>query len=364
MTRGWQALGLGAVVTALGLALIPQRHPGAAIPWYRTDGYDAEKYIRMADGETQPYPWGGRWGVPAVARLLPLDAADALRVVNVVSLLLAVAAISWLALHVAGRVLPVAAAWVFAATGAGLLFLFQNPYLTDATALLVFALIGVFFVREQWPWLALVITVGVTVKEVVIGFIVLLLLARQWLLAAVTTAVSAALLYVGWRVSEGGGGTPVELGVGTVVKLYFGLGAAWLLVAAAGALALRCRPSLRAGGFEVFAVATFGLAVISLPLATDTSRLMLFALPAVVPAVAWLVRGVDRRLLVAACCAAVPAALLVIPSRLTLGSLAPEPFRELEQWYSANLALVAAASLLAAAAAVVVAVRSRSLVPA
>lgn len=360
MTRGWQGLGLGAAVAAIGLFLVPQRHPGAEIPWYRTSGSDADRYIAMTGGQAQPYPWGGRWGVPALARLLPLEAADALVVVNVVSLVLAAAAISWLALLVAGRLAAVATAWVFAATGAGLLFLFQNPYLTDATALLLFAVIGILFVREQWTLVALAIAAGVTVKEVCVGFIVLLLVARQWALATLTAAVSFGLLFVGWRMSEGSEAKAVDLGVGTVVKLYFGLGAAWLLVAVVVAVAVSRRWTDLAGygrGFAAFAVVTFGLALVSLPLATDTTRLMLFALPAVIPAVAWLIRDVSPRLLVLAAVAAVPAALVVIPTRVTLDALAPEPFRELEQWYSANMVVVAATGLLAAVAAVFVVVR-------
>lgn len=93
----------------------------------------------------------------------------------------------------------------------------------------VFALIGIGYRRENYWALAAVVVVGVTVNEVVVGFLLSLLLRRRWRELAMARVLSAGFLYYGVLSSVPGSALLPEFSVGLVVKLAFGLGAGWLL---------------------------------------------------------------------------------------------------------------------------------------
>ena len=343
-------LSIACTVFVAGILLIPARHQGASDRWYSIAESDAKRYIDMAHGDPIAYPWGGRWLLPFLSSLFRRFEIEALQTLNYACLLAAIAAITYLALHSA-RTPAVGAAWLFAGTGAALPMLFQNPFLVDSAGLLVFALIGVANRRQAYTWVTAFVVVGVTIKEVVIGFLLLLALRKRWAELGVAVVASVALLYYGKVRSQPGSAVLPDLSAGLVVKFVFGLGAAWLLVALAVAYLMRSRslPRLDAEYFSL----TAGLSLAALPLATDTSRLLVFALPAVIPLCALVLSASPLARLGVGGALAVPAALSVIPSRLTLDHLRPTPFNQLETWYTANWELIAGFALSAIVGAII-----------
>ncbi|MFY2791585.1 hypothetical protein [Rhodococcus sp. MALMAid1271] len=350
--KNWKVLlWLATAVTLIGVLLIPARSGSADDVWYRLAGSDAERYIGMAQGDSIAYPWGGRWLVPSMASLVDGSPVGALQALNYLFLFLAVAAITYLASAYASSAAAMVGAWAFTGTGVALLVLFQNPFLVDSAGLFVFALIGIAYRRESYWALAGLVVLGVTVKEVVIGFLLLLLLRRRWRELAVSSVLSTGLLYYGVVSSAPGSALLPEFSGGLVVKLAFGLGAGWLLAAIA---VLQISARFKAVGrqdLQYFSL-TIVLSVAVLPLATDTSRLLVFALPAVVPLCAIALSESGKARIAVGVMFAVPAVVSVIPSRLTY-TLRPQPFEQLESWYSANTELIAASALLALIGAVV-----------
>ncbi|OZC75190.1 hypothetical protein CH251_10460 [Rhodococcus sp. 06-462-5] len=343
----WFAL----AVTLIGVLLIPSRSGNADDVWYRLAGSDAGRYIGLAQGDPTAYPWGGRWLVPRVASLADGASVGALQALNYLFLSLAVAAITYLAADYALSASAMVGAWAFSATGVALLVLFQNPFLVDSAGLFVFALIGIAYRRENYWALAALAVLGVTIKEVVIGFLLLLLLRRRWRELTIACVLSAGLLYYGVVSSAPGSALLPEFSVGLVVKFAFGLGAAWLLAAIAVLQISRGRKVVARQDLQYFSL-TIVLSVAVLPLATDTSRLLVFALPAVVPLCAMALSESGKVRIAVGVMFAIPAVVSVIPSRFTY-SLRPQPFEQLESWYSANTELIAVSALLALIGAVV-----------
>lgn len=353
MRKNWQfLLWFATAVTVIGVLLIPSRSGNADDGWYGLASSDAYRYIAMAQGDAIAYPWGGRWLVPRMASLADGASVGALQALNYLFLFLAVAAITYLAADYASSTSVMVGALAFSATGVALLVLFQNPFLVDSGGLFVFALIGIAYRRENYWALAAVVVVGVTVKEVVIGFLLLLLLRRRWRELGIASVLSAGLLYYGVVSSAPGSALLPEFSGGLVVKLAFGLGAGWLLAAVAVLQISRRRKVVGRQDLQYFSL-TIVLSIAVLPLATDTSRLLVFALPAVVPLCAMAMSESGKVRIAAGVVFAIPAIVSVIPSRFTY-RLRPQPFEQLESWYSANIELIAVSALLALVGAVVV----------
>lgn len=350
--KNWKfLLWLSTAVTVIGVLLIPSRSGDADDVWYRLAGSDAGRYIGMAQGDVTPYPWGGRWLVPLMASFADGASVGALQALNYLFLFLAIGSITYLGLNYASSSSAMVGAWAFCATGVALLVLFQNPFLVDSAGLFVFALIGIAYRRGNYWALAAVVVLGVTIKEVVIGFLLLLLLRRRWSELAVASVLSAGLLYYG-VVSSGPGSVLLpEFSVGLVVKLAFGLGGGWLLAAVAVLQISHRRNLVAQQDLQYFAL-TIVLSLAVLPMATDTSRLLVFALPAVVPLCAIALSESSRVRIAVGVVFAIPAVVSVIPSRFTY-RLRPQPFEQLESWYSANTELIAVSALLALIGAVV-----------
>jgi hypothetical protein len=263
----------------------------------------------------------------------------------------AIASITYLGVNYATSVSSIIGAWAFTATGVALLVLFQNPFLDDSTGLFVSALVRIAYRRENYWALAGLVVVGVTVKEVVIGFLLLLLLSRRWRELAVSNVLSAGLLYYGVVSAAPGSARLPELCVGLVVKLAFGLGAGRLFAAVAVLQISPGRKTVALQDLQYFLL-TVVLSVAVPPLATDTTRLLVVTLPAVVPLCAMALSESGRVRIAVGVMFAIPAVVSVIPSRFTYG-LRLHPFEQLEAWYSANTELIAVSALLALIGAVV-----------
>ncbi|WP_037158565.1 hypothetical protein [Rhodococcoides fascians] len=364
ITRALPATVVATAVMVAAFLLIPARHAGALDPWFGVDSSDALRYITMANGGEVEYPWGGRWSIPWISSLFGDSATTVLRVLNYVFAFAATTLITYSAAKLSGSYRAVAAAWLFTATGAAYTLLFQNPYLLDSAGLLVIALIGFCYLRHRdLPMLALIL-IGVTVKEVVIGFLVLLLFRRQWALFSIGAVASCALLAYGVHSSPPGSALFPEPGFGIVVKGWFGFGAGWVLILAGiSSLGLYIARSshkakavqeLRSSGPAQYFATVVVIALASLPLATDTSRLLVFALPATLPITAVVLSKCTRRTLLIACGLAVPAVFVVLPTRVSF-ALKPEVLTQLEEWYAANIAAIFVATVLSTVGACIAA---------
>lgn len=356
--RWAQAAAISATAFLVLFLLIIRRTSNATTTWFNLEDSDAARYLGLTNGVPQPYPWGGRWLVPTIAGWLPLEAPLALLIVSSIFALGALMLISRLALEVDGATWrTVAVAWVFAAGGAALPLMFQTPALTDSAGLGFIALFGLLYVRgtdrDLWA-MALLVPVGVTARESLVGFLLLLVLRRKWLPLVVGGVLSLGALAWGFLISGPTKGAAINLDLTTVPKVYLGLGALWLFAIAGLWCMLRGRLSLPSQ-YKQFFVAVFVLGIVSLPMATDTPRLQLFLLPAAVPIAAWLAGACRGRVQAWAWLAALPAALWALPTHLTAWALPPD-IASLDEWYLAN-AIVISIGLLGAAAGAVVIIR-------
>jgi hypothetical protein len=344
---------IGATVLVVGLLLVPSRMDDASFPWFEAQNGDAGRYLLMVEGYSQPYPWGGRWLVPTIASLVPWESTDALWAVNVLLLGLFAVVVSAQALALTSRTASVVSAWLFAAGGVGLMLLFQNPFLTDTAALLLIAVMGSVHMRgtatRSW-WLGLLVPLSCTVRESCVIFLLLLAADRRWRVLAVSALLCAVALLFGFQLADAGGSTVPTFGLGMIVKIYVGLGALWILMLGAVWLQRGSSRPVGQGRFLTFAAVCAGLVAVGILTATDTPRMVAFLLPAAVPLAAVLLAGLTSGRALGLAAAAVPAVLVVIPTRLTWTRV-PRGMAQLEDWYAANWLLLLAAMTLAAAGA-------------
>ncbi|MGW5321829.1 hypothetical protein [Rhodococcus pyridinivorans] len=339
---------MAAAVFIIFVTLVPARHSEAVDPWYRIDESDAARYIGMSGGQPTPYPWGGRWLLPSLASLFGENSTVALQFLNYLFLLAALVAISYLTAKQTRSQLVAACAWIFTASGAAFLLLFQNPYLMDSAGLFVFAAIGLAYIRKKYALVALLIVTGVTIKEVAVGFVILLLLQKRWTEFAFAVGGSCALLMYGMERSEAGSAILPEIGIGVLVKFWFGLNAAWP-VAIVGLLILITVPRFRTESstltFQFFAT-TLLITFAALPIATDTSRLLAFALPATVPLCAQGLSRCRSHSLALGTVLSIPAILTIIPTRISW-PFKPDTLTQLESWYATNILEIGFATAMA-----------------
>lgn len=358
------SVGVGSTVFLVGLMLVPSRQRFAQLDWYKVSG-DAARYLEMMSGHPQPYPWGGRWVVPTVAAYLPGDQIATLRLVNYACLWGALICLSALGLNAIKRtrISAVALAWIFSSTGVGLLLCFQNPLLTDSALLLCISAIGLLRMKGNWWGVSFLIPVSVGVRESAIVFVLLLFLAKKWRFAVPTVVASLAMLMYSRSLSKGIQVELPELNARLIFKLYMGLGSVWIIMASLAILFIRRRLFTREylsnhrAAFDFYFVATIG-GLVALPLATDVPRLCVFLLPVTFPLSTWFIAHTrDLSVSAVASIAAVPAIFVVVPTSF-FRNLLPNVMPDLDQYYFANLMLLAASIILATAAACYVSLAS------
>jgi len=162
--------------------LITTTHPLFAEP-----SWDHNAYIAMA--EDSPFglnlaPFGWRFLVPLVARLLPFSTQTSFLVITFSAVAATGVVIYYIGRHVGGKVAyGVVGTLLFFSLGWAVKFVLIDFWLTDAAAFLAVSLAVLFVLRRNRIGFCLAVTVGVAAKEAVI-FVVPLwytLQAQRWL---------------------------------------------------------------------------------------------------------------------------------------------------------------------------------------
>jgi len=174
------AVALAAAALALFGALVPDLPPLPIL------GGDGVHYAAMAEhplDAVAPPPWAERIGVPLLASALPLRAHTAFALIAVLAILAAAALVALIARELG--VPPtgqVAAGFLTAGCYAGVHAVY-NPYYVDPATLALVALALLLALRGHWFSFAVVLVVGVFVKEVLATLVVIpyLLGAREGL---------------------------------------------------------------------------------------------------------------------------------------------------------------------------------------
>jgi hypothetical protein len=179
----------GVLVAVLlsGLALaIPPRNPPSS---------DTDQYVSMLEGrfDLANAPQRYRVVVPFLARLLPLPPLSALRLITVVSLLLAYlvcfAECSLLNIGAAATSISVVAMFC----SRPILFNYFNPFLTDGLGLLVLFVLSVLFLCDRFAPFAALLILGVFVRESAMFVLPAWVLTARWRKALLLGLLATAL---------------------------------------------------------------------------------------------------------------------------------------------------------------------------
>ena len=160
---------LAAAALALFAALVPDLPPLAVL------GGDGVHYAAMADHPLEavsPPPWAERIGVPLVAWALPFHPHTGFLAVAVLSMLAAAALVALVARELGLPTAGQAAAGFLAVGSYAGAHAVYNPYYVDPTTLALVALALLLALRGRWVAFAVVLVVGVLVKEVLATLIV------------------------------------------------------------------------------------------------------------------------------------------------------------------------------------------------
>lgn len=157
-----RSLALAAVIAAVCIASVPARGERGDV---RIVG-DSISYVAMIRGASDvPAPFRYRIAAPAIARLLPLEPARALAVVSLLSLIATYAIVLRIAWQVGLPDLAAIAGLVAAVFSVPHLYNYENPYLTDAMALLAVTACLHALVVRRFRWFVGLSALAMGVRE-------------------------------------------------------------------------------------------------------------------------------------------------------------------------------------------------------
>lgn len=168
------------LLLAAGNTIVIQRKPSESSPWMRMSP-DALQYIAMAKGLEASPPFSHRILVPYLASLMPMPPDRALRLITYLclSILYFTSMITLSRLQFSRQVKLISMLCLFASTGH--LYLYSNPYLTDAFGMMALSLMLYALIVGNAILFAVPAVFGILARETTLFLIPAFLITRRWL---------------------------------------------------------------------------------------------------------------------------------------------------------------------------------------
>jgi hypothetical protein len=277
-----RSIAVALVLAAACVAFVPARgdHGDPALLG------DSITYVAMVRGSPgAPPPFRYRAVVPALARALPLAPEHALAIVSLISLIAAYALVLQTSQRLGLSLAAASTGLVVAASTAPHLYLYENPYLTDATGVLVAAACLHALVVRRFSWFVGLCAIGMGVRETTFFAAPGWAATRQWWRAVLTVVTSLAAYVVLHRwigpLSDADAGPFAEFPARPWHDAGAELLRAWHLLWLATPIGLCLLSSRRADVCWMGGLLSIGTAATSL-LASDTTRMAEPLFPVVV----------------------------------------------------------------------------------
>ncbi|MDH7480538.1 MAG: hypothetical protein QHH26_01015 [Armatimonadota bacterium] len=268
---------LSVVLIAIGHSIVIQRKPDGLSPWTRLTP-DALQYISMASGSMSSPPFSYRVLVPYLASLLPMPPDLALRLITYLCLGTLYFS-SLFSLTRLGFAFPIKLASIlclFASTGH--LYMYSNPYLTDAFGLMSLSIMLYALFVGNSTLFAITTGIGVLARETTLFLVPAFLITKQWRTFIVIVFISfAAFITPRLLIIDDGSHQSFVFpsNLTYFVQIYLTFGVLWIPMFLGLAM---CNRNAFPAISTSFACLLLG-ALLTSTLATDTIRMFAIMLP-------------------------------------------------------------------------------------